>query len=252
MMERKIKLLFLLGIFTISMTGCSIDYNLEIDSTNSFKESFTINAKVNSLNTMEDIYNNYLNEYPIYNDDYEEFMYYAPYDKNPNYTYFQKSYQRLENGYKLNYKADFKYEDFNKARSLKMAFNNGGVGYLEDEDYYYISLSNPSATITESDVEDLNINITFNNVEVISHNASSVRGNVYSWKINKNTSINVKYKLKNISNVPKPTTPNEAIENNDRESKNSMFDYILVGAVFFLFIIALLGIIKYKSINKGE
>lgn len=252
-MKRNYKLIIILGVLLLSITGCSIDYNLEIDSTNNFKEDFTINASVNSLNTMEDIYNDYLNEYPIYSDDYEKFMYYDPYKQNESYTYFKKSYQRLENGYKLNYKADFKFEDFNKARTLKMAFNTGGVGYLEDEDYYYISFSNPSSTITDSGIDNLNIKITFNNVEVISSNADNIKGKVHSWLVNKDTNINVKYKIKNSSNITqKPVTPDNDKKDENKKKENNMLDYILVGSVLLLFIIAIIGIIKYKSINKGE
>lgn len=252
-MKKNLKIVVLLGILFF-MTGCSVDYNLEINSNNNFKEEIMINASVNSLNTMEDIYNDYLNEYPIYSDEYEEFRYYAPYEKNKDYTYFQKSYQKLENGYKLNYKADFSFDDFNKARSLKMGFNTGGIGYLEDEDYYYISLSNPTLVVSSSDMESLNVNITFSGVEVISNNADSIKGNVYSWKVNKDTSIIVKYKIKNSSNIPtKPVTPNDDKKNDKKEeNKDNLLDYILVGAVLLLFVIVIIGMIKYKSINKGE
>lgn len=255
-MKRKI-LMILIIVFLA--TGCSVDYNLEVDGTK-FTEDFNINTEVNSLSTKEDLYNSYLEEYPIYNDDYEEFRYDDPYTKIKDYTYYTKSYQELENGYIFKYNASFNnHNDYNKARTLKMIFNTGGVGYIKDKDNYYISLSNHK--LDYLGIDKLTIKITFKNVEIINNNASSVNGNTYTWIIDKNSNstINVNYKLKNNSSTTnpenpstKPDNPNPGDKKEDEEKENSIFDYILVGAVILLFFIGVVGLIKYKSINSNE
>lgn len=250
----KRKLTMLIGIMFLA-TGCSIEYNLEVDGTK-LKEDFTINAEVSSISTKEELYNNYLEEYPIYSDEYEEFMYYSPYTKNDDYTYFTKSYQELENGYKFNYKANFDNKNYNKARSIKMAFDTVGIGYIKDKDSYYISASKPR--LSTLGIDNLTININFKNVEVIDNNATSVNGSTYTWRLSKNsnTNINVTYKLRNNNTTPNNPSNQEQESKNDNKQnegkQNSIFDYILVGSVILLFIIVIIGIIKYKSINKNE
>lgn len=259
-MKRKIGMI--LGVIFLT-TGCSVEYNLEIDN-NKFREDFSVNAEVTTLSTKEDLYNSYLEEYPIYNDDYEEFMYDEPYTKNKDYTYYTKSYQELENGYIFKYKASFdSYNDYNKARTLKMIFNTGGVGYIKDKDNYYISLSNHK--LDYLGIDRLTIKINFKNAEVLTNNASNVNGNTYIWVLDKNSNsnINVTYKLNNSSsntpgntgsntNIPGNNTPNEEKKNEEEQESNTIFDYILVGAVILLFLIGIVGIIKYKSINSNE
>jgi len=253
-MKRKILILF--GIIFLA-SGCSIEYNLEIDENNNYKEDFNISAEVNSTSTKEDLYNSYLEEYPIYSDDYQEFMYNEPYTKNKDYAYYTKSYQELENGYIFNYKASFNNEDYKKARSLKMMFNTVGVGYIKDKDNYYISLSNNK--LDYLGIDKLTVKVNFKNVQVLDNNATSVNGSTYTWVLNKGdtTSINVNYKLKennvtiNPGEINNPNTPDNDKDKNE-EKENTIFDYILVGSVILLFIIVIIGIIKYKSVNKNE
>lgn len=247
-MKRKIMLL--VGVLFL-VSGCSIEYNLEVDENNNYKENFTITAEVNSVYGMDELYNSYLEEYPIYSDEYEEFKYYDPYNKDKNYTYYNKSYQKLEYGYTFNYKANFNNETYNKARTINYIFNNSKIGYIKDKDYYYISATKPEI-LENTEIESLVVNVKFNNVQVLEHNANNVSGNTYTWKLNKDSDINIKYRLKNSSVKPSDPDSNPSNPNPDAEEKeeNSIFDYILVIAVVLLFIIAVIGLIKYKSINE--
>ncbi|MDE5539210.1 MAG: hypothetical protein K2J20_01845, partial [Bacilli bacterium] len=69
----KKKIIYL--VFLLFLTsGCSIEYNLEIDGSNIYHEDFTVNATVSENFTQEDLLSKYNEEYPIYID--EEFMYY--------------------------------------------------------------------------------------------------------------------------------------------------------------------------------
>ena len=100
--QMKIKTIVLLFGVMFLISGCSVTYNLEI-AENTFNESFTINANIDNVYpTKDDLYNAYLEEYPVFID--QEFMYYDPYNRNEDYDYFDKSFQETTNGYLFNYK----------------------------------------------------------------------------------------------------------------------------------------------------
>lgn len=256
------KILILSTLFLL--TGCNITYNLEIDEDNNFTENFQVEAYATdtTTNTTEMLYNYYLEEYPIYID--EDFSYYDPYTKEEGYTYYHKSYKSLDNGYLFNYQAKFKYEDFNRARTLNESFNNKAIGYIKEDDYYYLSASSASLFKYNENLENITININCKNCEVIKNNASLVTNNVYTWNISKNsnTNINFQYRLtkkeeenNNSSSNPKPgnsTTSNNSSNEEENKKENSYLDYILVGAILLLFVIGILGLIKYMSVNKKE
>lgn len=266
-MKRKIVSLILLLML---ITGCSVEYNLTIDAEGNFSENFIVEKYANETENLEDIYYEYLEEYPIYID--EEFMYYDPYSKNENYTYYLKSYQKLNNGYLFSYKANLTKDNYKRARSINTIFNTISIGYLEDEDYYYLSLKSPTKVLLDNEIEKLVINITFDNLVVLSSNATYVSGNKYTWTFTNFTdaSINVKYQYKDSGNLTNECNitcsdreelinPNskdcycKIVENNTNEEKETSYlDYILLGAVLLLFIVIIIGLIKYKSINKDQ
>ncbi|MDE5539475.1 MAG: hypothetical protein K2J20_03205, partial [Bacilli bacterium] len=187
--------------------------------------------------------------------------YYDPAGKNEEFTYYQKTYKSIENGYAFSYQADIPYQEFNRARTLKTVFATGGIGYLEEEGYYYISVSNSNIFKYNEELDSIKINISLKNAEVLSNNAARRNGNTYTWYMTKdsNTTINIKYKLRNTStptnpsNPETPTNPSSPDNNKKNENtstKNHLFDYILAGSALLLFIIGIIGLIKYKSIRK--
>lgn len=247
-MKKKIVYLIVLVILT---TGCSVDYNLVIDGENNFSEDFTVTALQSENQDLDYLMANFKEEYPVFND--QEFQYYDPYVKNDKYTYYEKSYVAISNGYKFNYKVNLNYNNFNRARTIKTVFKTGGVGYVKEEDYYYLSLSNLVLFDYNQDLEFINVNITFKDLEVISNNALEVRGNTYTWRLDKNSKegINVKYKRKSNTSInPNPSEPIKENDNKNKRNSNSLFNYIVVGTILLLFVIGLVGFIKYKSIRK--
>lgn len=249
-MKRKILILILL-VFMVA--GCDIEYHLTIDKDNNYSEDFTITAYQDENNSKEFIYQSYLEEYPIYDD--EEFMYYNPYNKNEGYTYYNKTYRDIGNGYVFNYKDNFEYKDFNRIRTLKTAFSSGGNGYIKEKDYYYISASNPKLFKYNANLDNMVIYISLKDLEVIKHNADEVRNNVYVWnfKRNDNKSIELQYKYNKQEEVKPGDKEDPKDDNLDaKKEENTIFDYIILGAIIGLFFIAIIGLIKYKSINKAD
>ena len=240
------KIVLLLFIIFLT-TGCSVNYTVIINN-NDFTEDVKIYAYEDENYKLEDLYYSYLEEYPIYID--EEFMYYDPYNKIEGNTYYTKTYKELQMGYLFNYKSNINYENINRARTLKTFFKNGKIGHISEEDYYYISLNNTNL-FTNNNIEKLTVNLVFEGYEVISHNAKSINNNTYTWEFinNEEAKIDIKYRKKKESIE---IDENDIIDNkNDKNvNNNSFLDYILLGAILLLFMIGIIGLIKYKSINK--
>lgn len=253
-MKKKILGLVVLIFLT---SGCTIEYNLSIDKDNNLVENFNIEVYASNDMTTDDLYYFYTEEYPIYND--EEFMYYDPLSKNEDYTYYDKSYQAVVNGYIFRYQAEFSFEDYLRARSVNTAFTNFSRGYLESEDCYYLSASSTNLFTYNANLERIIIHITFEGATVLSNNADSVSGNTYTWTLERDDdqTVNIRYQLdEEDDNNEQPDQPSDP-SNNDgnqgvEEEKNNLFDYILLGAILVLFFIAIIGLIKYKSISSKE
>ncbi len=248
------KIIFLL-ILIFCLSGCSIDYNLTIDSNQSIDEKFIINAEVNSEYSKEYLYSEYAAEYPIFED--EEFLYNEPTNKVEGYTYYDKTFEELTNGYKFNYKANYNFNNLANARSIKTAFNNVRIGYLTSEGYYYLSASNTNLFNLYENLENININITIPNFEVIENNATKTNNDTYTWVINKdsNTNINLKFKRKDNTTIPtKPDNENNPDNNPEKPreepKENNVLDYIVIGGVLIIFVVGIIGLIKYKSLKS--
>lgn len=255
-MKKRLMGLVLLGLLT---TGCSIEYNLTIDAENNFTENFQVQVYISNDLTLNDLYYFYTEEYPIYED--EEFMYYDPLSQNEDYTYYDKSYQAIENGYIFNYQAEFSYENYIRARSINTVFNNFSVGYLEDENSYYLAVSNTNLFANNANLDEIIVNITFSEATVLSHNADTVNANTYTWVFTSDDyskNINIRYQLETTeeedpSEEGGENSSDDTSSEVEEELNNSNFlDYILLGAVLLIFGVAIIGIIKYKSASGRE
>ena len=254
----KIKvMILLLGVFFL--TGCSATYNLEITE-DTFEESFVINANVDNIYpTKESLYSAYLEEYPVYID--QEFMYYDPYTRNENYSYYDKTYQETTSGYLFNYRYTYDFEDITRARSIETSFEDVGIGYIEDEDYYYISLKSPMIFNNNNNLTSLTVNLSFDNDAIIlSNNADTVSGNTYTWQLNPSNlkDIDITYKFLHLTDPdPEPESPEENNPgNSDNEQNEDVSNWVndnkllVFGGVFVILVcvIIIISVIKSKKL----
>ena len=255
----KIKIIILLlGIFLL--TGCNATYNLEITE-DTFAESLVINANLDNIYTSkESLYNAYLEEYPVYID--QEFMYYDPYTRNENYSYYDKSYQETTNGYLFNYRYNYDYDDITRARSIQTSYEDVGIGYLEDEDYYYISLKSPMIFKNNNNLTSLTINLSFDNDAIIlNNNADIVNGKTYTWQLNPTElkDIDITYKFLHLTdpdseepNTPSDNTPDNSDNEQNEEVTNWVNDnkILVFGGVFVILVcvIIIISVIKNKKL----
>lgn len=182
MKKRIIVLLF--GV--LLLTGCTADYNLEIDN-NLLKEEITGMVSKNELNennseapnTVSSLINE--EQYPFANST-------EIYDKKLN-----------EDGNNINYKYSFNYDmtNFDKSSLINTCFENHEIVDLGN--YYSIKLSGEFYCLY---AKNINVNVT-SNLNVISNNAKKVKENTYTWVINKDTT-NIEF----VVDKTKPFTKN--------------------------------------------
>lgn len=182
MKKRIIVLLF--GV--LLLTGCTADYNLEIDN-NLLKEEITGMVSKNELNennseapnTVSSLINE--GQYPFANST-------EIYDKKLN-----------EDGNNINYKYSFNYDmtNFDKSSLINTCFENHEIVDLGN--YYSIKLSGEFYCLY---AKNINVNVT-SNLNVISNNAKKVKDNTYTWVINKDTT-NIEF----VVDKTKPFTKN--------------------------------------------
>lgn len=251
------KKIILLVFLVMLLTGCDISYNLSINE-DTFTESTVFNTTT-ADGTKEYLYNLYREEYPIYID--QEYLYYDPYSQITGNDYYTKNYNELDTGYIFNYQASYNYDDFSRARSLNTVFNTIGVGYLDAEDYYYLSMSGIKIFNYNNTINTITINIDFDRDAIIlSNNADTVSGNTYTWQLNPSNlkDIDITYKFLHLTDPdPKPESPEENNPgNSDNEQNEDVSNWVndnkllVFGGVFVILVcvIIIISVIKSKKL----
>ena len=249
------KKIILIVFLVMLLTGCDITYNLSV-SEDEFVESTIFNTSTTD-GTKEYLYNLYREEYPIYID--QEYLYYDPYSQITGNDYYTKNYNELENGYIFNYQASYNYDDFSRARSLNTIFNTIGVGYLDTEDYYYLSMSGIKIFNYNNTINTITINIEFDRDAIIlNNNADTVSGNTYTWQLNPTNlkDINITYRFLHLTDPDlEPETPENNPSNSDTEQNEEVSNWVndnkvivYVGVfVILVCIIVIFSVIKSKK-----
>lgn len=249
------KKIILIVFLVMLLTGCDITYNLSV-SEDEFVESTIFNTSTTD-GTKEYLYNLYREEYPIYID--QEYLYYDPYSQITGNDYYTKNYNELENGYIFNYQASYNYDDFSRARSLNTIFNTIGVGYLDTEDYYYLSMSGIKIFNYNNTINTITINIEFDRDAIIlSNNADTVSGNTYTWQLNPTNlkDINITYRFLHLTDPdPEPETSENNPSNSDTEQNDNVSNWVndnkvivYVGVfVILVCVIIIFSVIKSKK-----
>lgn len=224
-MKKIIKIIFLCLIFLV--TGCSVEYDLIINEDGSVNETVMAQENTKRLESQTrlkgDAAVSYI--YDMYKRTGKETSA-TRNDSQYTYTTVTKSYSSIDE-----YSKQFKSDVFEKFLISK---NN-------DE----ITLKSNQTKILGGDssyqllYDDIKINITIP-YKVISSNADEVRGNTYTWNIEKE-------KLKNIEVQYKEGSKKNNININIK-NKTYNINYVFVGITAFVLII--LGIVIVVSIKN--
>ena len=249
------KKILLLGLFAILLSGCSVDYSVTID-TNTIDETIEIQANESDASELEYYENSKQNEFTSFYNGTDHF--------------YQTSFDDSLHRFTLSYE----YYD-TVPYSLSSAFHDcfSSSSIVTNEDKVTIKASGFICyNYNYTNLEELAIHVTVNDYDVLTHNATSREDNVYSWEMQNGQFPDIELVLQEqVINEPSDnpeeeacnlTCPNgEELVNPDREDcycrviettqeeDNTLFDYILLSAVLILFVIAIIGLIKYKSIH---
>ena len=244
--------IFIILIAILLTCGCSVDYTLSIDSDNNYYEDVVFTSEENEPYSKEYYYNEFRNEYPIYNS--EEYMYYAPYDKLKENTYYEKTIKANEYGYVADYKANFNNDSYKDSRMLLTAFSNANIGYNAEGRYYFLYLKDMSIFSQDNNITKINVTIYVpNNYVIINNNADSVYGNKCTWTFTKRDSTLLLYyqkkdnykKMKNIEYENKEE--NDDQDEDDVKSKNKKTLWIVGAVVVGIYILLIVILKRFKK-----
>ena len=165
----KKKIIMLLSI--LLLTGCTVNYNLEIDD-NILKEKITgtvtkeeskQNSKATDISTVYSIINE--DQKPVYNKE----------------ELYQKELKESGNNINYTFKYNYNIEDFVNSTIINTYFENKEIEEIDN--YYSIRLSGNFYCLYS---KKINIAVT-SNLKVASNNADKIKDNAYIWTIDKNT-----------------------------------------------------------------
>ena len=165
----KNKIIILLSL--LLLTGCTVNYNLEInkDTLNETitgtvtKEESSQESNATGLSTVYSIINE--DQKPVYNKE----------------ELYQKELKESGNNINYTFKYNYNIEDFVNSTIINTCFENKEIEEIDN--YYSIRLSGNFYCLYS---KKINIAVT-SNLKVASNNADKIKDNTYIWTIDKNT-----------------------------------------------------------------
>lgn len=211
----------LLWLLIFLLTGCTVNYDLKIES-NKIEENI-------SGSISKDLY-----EIKETDTDVNIFYSIINFDQYPllkGNDVYHKTIVNTEDGVDYNFK--YKYNNnFDQSRLLNTCFEN--VVFKESDQYYYVKLSGDFYCLY-SDQIVINVNTKY---VVFDHNADKVKNNTYTWIIDDNsTEINA-------------TISKEII--NDLDDVKNKPNYFRIVSFVVLIVLSLITYLLYKKKNSNK
>lgn len=214
---KKYKIVLLIVIL-LSLTGCSFEYNIKID-TNTISEENIVYIPNTDKNDIKQEVEKLVSRYT---------------GPTNSLGMYKQSVIEDNNNFGMSYKKNYDtLNDYNNSLSFSICYDNYKL--IKEKDKIVISTSKRFNCFNKySELDDVTINID-SSLEVESSNADEVNGNIYTWNINKSNADN-----KPINIVLKPNTE-------QKEKQRQLSVVLLVIAAFIL-----LGIIVFLIRSKGK
>ncbi len=257
------KIIILGTVFLLTMTGCSVEYNLTIDAEN-YEEKTDIMTDT-SLEVPE-VYQdkNLIDYFDLSQNEYYEPIYFNP----ANYNFYEGGYQNGTVYYDLkgyqngNFKGltlshTFDNNDFYRSNAIKSCFDE--LDIQRQDEYILIRTSNKCKIFDNYSILN-NITVKIKtSLEVIVTNADSVDDNVYTWNITRENYNNKPIRLtlaksddtsKEITNpLPEENQDSGQTDNDNKTEKkdNSKYNIIIIGGAFIILGGVILASIKFKK-----
>lgn len=261
------KKVILLIVCIITLSGCSVEYNLTID------ESFTEDILIFT----DDLSNLDINHEDYYNKSYRALFsdmlntnimaYYNDENFDPygegiqtNVKYYNKKLINNNSMYGVNYNFDFDYNNFYRSNAIKACFNEINVSKYED--IYTLKTNNKCMLFDTYPLLD-NIKIIINtDFDIIYNNADFSSDGIYTWVIDRNNysnkSINISFDtISDDLDDYNPDDGNEKPDNgdindnennsNNEQNENNLLVILLVVSLFFIGLFIII-VIKRKKL----
>ncbi len=214
---KKYKIVLLIVIL-LSLTGCSFEYNMKID-TNTISEENIVYIPNTDKNDIKQEVEKLVSRYT---------------GPTNSLGMYKQSVIEDNNNFGMSYKKNYDtLNDYNNSLSFSICYDNYKL--IKEKDKIVISTSKRFNCFNKySELDDVTINID-SSLEVESSNADEVNGNIYTWNINKSNADN-----KPINIVLKPNTE-------QKEKQRQLSVVLLVIAAFIL-----LGIIVFLIRTRGK
>ena len=208
----------LLVVILLSLTGCSFEYNMKID-TNTISEENIVYIPNTDKNDIKQEVEKLVSRYT---------------GPTNSLGMYKQSVIEDNNNFGMSYKKNYDtLNDYNNSLSFSICYDNYKL--IKEKDKIVISTSKRFNCFNKySELDDVTINID-SSLEVESSNADEVNGNIYTWNINKSNADN-----KPINIVLKPNTE-------QKEKQRQLSVVLLVIAAFIL-----LGIIVFLIRTRGK
>lgn len=242
----KIKIV-ILSIMLIFLSGCTVDYNLEIND-NQIKEETIMYEDSNDKMDDEAINDDFKTAYPIYID--EDYVYYDPFTEQDGYEYYDKSMDKKNNLYVANYKAEYSLSDFKRSRLINMSFKEFNVS-LNDNEKFVSTSTGLNFFDSYNNINQIDININVNNYTVTSNNADEINGNTYIWHFNKDNYNDKHIDLFFTKDLANNNSDNKSTSSTDQTntlSKDQQLIYALIAVLAFIIAIVVFVQIKRKKL----
>lgn len=208
------KKILILTVLVLTLTGCSAEYNLEINE-NSYNES--VNIYLPKYDFSNDSINGILeNKTPITQNGDEK-------------KYYSNSVSENDNNYIINENYNHSFDTITSSYFITRCY--GGNVIKKRDNLITINTDSEFKCINMDDgakVDSVQINIKTNQ-KVLSNNADAIKGNTYTWNINEdnylNKPINMEIRIKG-----------KTFTNSQIEMAIIFSIIVLVGALIYLFV----------------
>ncbi len=223
--------ILILGIFLLS--GCSVDYHLNIDENNKISESITVKSE-----NEEESQKIHLDPWPIKTDYNDPDVGENP-EKIEGVNYYQEEITLHDNLYHKNISYSYDIDSFKNANSINSCYEHFYIHENKKENTISLSTSAKFLCLENyPNLNQVNVKITVEN-PVVTNNASNINGNTYEWQITKDNYESSAI----ILSFKKDKQDKKAFNKNN--PKISPTIYIFLGA----FLLVLIVLIAYKVKN---
>lgn len=240
---KRIKNSLLIIILLLVCSGCTINYNLEINK-DTIDEVIEVNDIVMNDRSKEAIYNDYQSWVPVYiNIDDETLITDDMNIKIDGIDYHEKEIRELPNGYEYTYKFTYPINKYNDAATLREVFTKRKA--FSTNDYLILKTDHINLLCNYPFFESLNINIKVaDDSYKLNYTNGTINNNTYSWILNRDNCNNSEIIL-NLDKVTHKTDNKN--DNLKQDNKNSNYTYYIVLGIIIIFIVA--GYLIFNKIS---